>query len=240
MTRLGVQFDSPVFYPYLSGRDNLLVITRWLDGPVSAGRVDALLEQVGLGNSAERKVSGYSWGMRQRLGLASALLSDPPLVLLDEPTNGLDPAGIADVRSLLPRLAHDEGRTVFLSSHRMTEVEQICDHVTIINEGTIAASGTPTELASPDPAVDVLCADAEGAARIVEEMAGEMTVRVISATALRILGPGAIPAEINKRLVERGVAVEQVASRSESLEQVFFRLTGGRGEDRVPGGETNR
>jgi ABC-2 type transport system ATP-binding protein len=234
MTRLGVQFDSPVFYPYLSGRDNLLVIARWLDGPVDANRVDALLDQVGLGRAADRKVGGYSWGMRQRLGLASALLSDPSLVLLDEPTNGLDPAGIADVRSLLPRLAHDEGRTVFLSSHRMTEVEQICDHVTIIHEGEIAASGAPAELASPEPTVDVRCADAADAGRILAEMAGGITVRMVSATELSVLGGGATPADINKWLVERGVAVEQVVSRSESLEQVFFRLTGGRAEPGDP------
>jgi ABC-2 type transport system ATP-binding protein len=229
MTRLGVQFDSPAFYPYLTGRDNLLTATRWLDRPVGPDRVDALLGEVGLGNAAGRKVGGYSWGMRQRLGLASALLSDPPLVLLDEPTNGLDPAGIADVRSLIPRLARDEGRTVFLSSHRMTEVEQICDHVTIIHEGAIAASGAPSELASPDPAVEVRCEDAPRAARAIDGMAGGFTVRVTSANALRVLG-GATPAEVNKRLVEQGISVEQVMTRTESLEQVFFRLTGGSGE----------
>lgn len=226
MTRLGVQFDSTSFYPYLSGRDNLLVIARWLDTAIDTARTDALLDQVGLSGAADRKVAGYSWGMRQRLGLASALLSDPRLVLLDEPTNGLDPAGIADIRGLLPRLARDEGRTVFVSSHRMEEVEQVCDHVTIIHEGAIVASGTPGELASAETAVEIHCGDPHGAAQILEKMAGGMTVSVISASALRVQGGGATPGAINKHLVEHGVAVEQVFDRGESLEQVFFRLTG--------------
>jgi ABC-2 type transport system ATP-binding protein len=235
MTRLGVQFDSPVFYPYLTGRDNLLVVARWLDGPVDTERVESLLGQVGLSDAAGRKVGGYSWGMRQRLGLASALLSDPPLVLLDEPTNGLDPAGIADIRSLLPRLAHDDGRTVFLSSHRMEEVEQICDHVTIIHEGAIVAAGTPIELASPETAVEIHCSDPQGAARILENIGDGARVRVISASALDVRGGGTTPAQINKHLVEHGVAVEQVVKRSETLEQVFFRLTGAPGDPRKTG-----
>lgn len=237
MTRLGVQFDATSFYSYLSGRDNLLVIARWLDGPIDKGRVDALLDQVGLSDAARRKVGGYSWGMRQRLGLASALLSNPRLVLLDEPTNGLDPAGIADIRALLPRLARDEGRTVFLSSHRMEEVEQICDHVTIIHEGAIAAAGTPDELASPETVVEVHCNDPHGAADIIEKMTGGTEVRVTSASALRVHGGGKTPAEINRHLVEHGVAVEQVFDRGESLEQVFFRLTGERSES---GGQSER
>ena len=239
MTRLGVQFDSPVFYPYLTGRDNLLVVARWLDGTVDTGRVESLLGQVGLSDAAGRSVGGYSWGMRQRLGLASALLSDPPLVLLDEPTNGLDPAGIADIRSLLPRLAHDDGRTVFLSSHRMVEVEQICDHVTIIHEGTIVASGTPDELASPETAVEVHCGDPHGAARILESIGGGARIHVISASALQVHGGETTPAQINRHLIEHGVAVEQVVNRGESLEQVFFRLTGAPRELGEPGESGN-
>ncbi len=235
MTRLGVQFDATSFYPYLSGRDNLGVVARWLDNPVDDNRVDALLDQVGLGAAAERKVAGYSWGMRQRLGLASALLSDPRLVLLDEPTNGLDPAGIADIRGLLPRLAREEGRTVFLSSHRMEEVEQVCDHVTIIHEGAIVASGTPAGLASAETAVEIHCGDPHGAAGILEKMAGEISATVISATALRVQCGAATPGAINKHLVEHGVAVEQIFDRGESLEQVFFRLTGERGTSDAPG-----
>lgn len=148
VAHLGVQFDASAFYPYLTATDNLRVQAIWCDAEVPGERIRALLSQVGLEKAAKRKVGGFSWGMRQRLGLASALLADPRLLLLDEPTNGLDPAGIADMRALLPKLAHDESRTIFMSSHRMDDVERVCDHVTIINEGTIVASGRPRELAS--------------------------------------------------------------------------------------------
>jgi len=146
LLRLGAQFDASSFYPFLTGRENLEVCAKWLPDEVPRARYDELLARVGLESAAGRKAGGYSWGMRQRLGLAGALLNDPVLVLLDEPTNGLDPAGIADVRRLLPQLARDEGRTVFLSSHRMEEVERVCDHVTIIHEGKIVAAGVPDTL----------------------------------------------------------------------------------------------
>jgi ABC-2 type transport system ATP-binding protein len=226
VTRLGVHFDSPSFYPYLSGRDNLVVFSRWLDEPLGGKRIDGLLSLVGLTEAAKRKVGGYSWGMKQRLGLASALLSDPMLVLLDEPTNGLDPRGIADIRGLLPRLARDEGRTVFLSSHRMEEVEHVCDHVTIIHEGEIVASGTPDELASSDSVIEVHCADPRAAARILVGLDGLDDVDVVAATRLQIRSSEIKTSRITQYLIEQGIAVDQVIRRRESLEQVFFRLTG--------------
>ncbi len=226
VSRIGVHFDSPSFYPYLSGRDNLVVSSRWLDNVVPASRIDELLSLVGLTDAAGRKVSGYSWGMKQRLGLASALLSDPRLVLLDEPTNGLDPGGIADIRRLLPKLAHEEQRTVFLSSHRMEEVEHVCDHVTIIHEGNIVAAGRPQELASDDDVIEVHCADSRNAARILGGLAGLTDVEIIAPDKLRIHTRDIETSRINQYLIEHGVAVEQVIKRRESLEQVFFRLTG--------------
>jgi len=225
MKRLGVQFDSPSFYPYLTGRDNLLIVSRWLDQSIDGTRIESLLSQVGLANAANRKVGGYSWGMKQRLGLASALLSDPKLVLLDEPTNGLDPAGISDVRRLLPSLVQNEGRTVFLSSHRMEEVEQVCDHVTIINEGQIAAAGTPSELVSGKTVIEVHCDDPQSAARILKDIGEPAEVDIVSPRRLDIHTTVLDPGRINKYLVQNGVPVEQVVKRGESLEQVFFRLT---------------
>ncbi len=146
LNRVGVQFDSPAFYPYLSGRDNIRVMGKWLGG-VSEERIGELLEMVGLEDASERKVAGYSRGMKQRLGIASAMLSRPRLVLMDEPTGGLDPAGIAYIRGLLPTLAREHGCTVILSSHRLDDVEKICDHLIIIHRGEIAASGRKSELA---------------------------------------------------------------------------------------------
>lgn len=244
VSKLGVQFDSPGFYPYLTGRDNLSVITRWLDNPPDSGRVDELLAFVGLKDAAHRKVGGYSWGMRQRLGLASALISDPKLVLLDEPTNGLDPAGIADVRRLLPSLARDEGRTVLVSSHRMDEVEQVCDHVTIIHEGQIVAAGTPEELAATEDSIEIRCEDPAAAADCLKQQDGIEEIQVTGARTVLIQAPGLPASRLNELLVGHKIPVEQVMRRRESLEQVFFRLTGtgmdatredGMGDVSVPG-----
>jgi ABC-2 type transport system ATP-binding protein len=140
LSKLGVQFDGPVFYPHLTGRENLRVIARWLGRDLDR-RIERLLDLVELTGAADRRTGGYSFGMQRRLGLAAALLSDPGLLLLDEPTSGLDPGGIADVRKLLPRLAGEQGRCVFLSSHRIEELEQVCDRVFIIHRGRIVAAG---------------------------------------------------------------------------------------------------
>jgi ABC-2 type transport system ATP-binding protein len=235
VSRLGVQFDGPVFYPYLSGRDNLRVVARWLGQDLET-RIGDLLSLVDLGGAADRRAGGYSWGMKQRLGLAAALLSDPKLLLLDEPTGGLDPAGIADVRALLPRLAHGEGRCVVLSSHRMDEVEQVCDHVTIIHRGEIVARGTPGELAGADNLIEIQC---EGAAAAVEVLSGVDDIVQVEQTAadrLEILAPSVRAGRINQFLIERGITADQIVVRRESLEQVFFRLTGRSEGDRAQGG----
>jgi len=236
VSRLGVQFDGPVFYPYLSGRDNLRVVARWL-GLDLEERSGDLLSTVGLSESADRRVGGYSWGMKQRLGLAAALLSDPKLLLLDEPTSGLDPHGIADVRALLPRLAREEGRCVLLSSHRMDEVEQVCDHVTIIHHGEIVARGTPEKLADQDNVVTVQCERAEAAVRILGEVPDIIKVEQTAADRLEVLAPAVPASRINQTLVDNGITAEQIVVRRETLEQVFFRLTGRTSADESdPGG----
>jgi ABC-2 type transport system ATP-binding protein len=240
VSKLGVQFDSPGFYPYLTGRENLTVITRWLDGTPDPGRIDQLLKFVGLENAANRKAGGYSWGMRQRLGLAAALISDPKLVCLDEPTNGLDPAGIADVRRLLPSLARDEGRTILVSSHRMDEVEQVCDHVTIIHEGRIVAAGTPGELAAAEDSIEIRCEDPNAAAEFLRKLDGIAEVQVTGVGTLSIQAPDVPASRINELLVGQKMPVEQVMRRRESLEQVFFRLTNTGMSTPQPGGSPGR
>ena len=143
--------ESPRFYPYLTGRQNLEGLAL-LDGGVRPGLLEEVLEVVDLTDRADRKVGGYSYGMRQRLGVAASLLREPKLLVLDEPANGLDPAGIRDMRALVKRLAAS-GLTVLLSSHDMGEVEEICDNVTIMNRGAVAFHGTIAELRAmaPDP-----------------------------------------------------------------------------------------
>ena len=226
LSNLGVQFDAPVFYPYLSGRDNLRVIARWLGRDLEE-KIGQLLETVGLLDAADRRVGGYSWGMKQRLGLASALLPDPKLLLLDEPTSGLDPGGIADVRTLLPKLAHEGGRSVLLSSHRMDEVEQVCDHVTIIHRGRIVASGRPEDLAADDNLIEIQCDAAAAAAEALDGLAEVIQVERTADDRLEVLAPALRAAQINQFLVEQGITADQIVVRRESMEAVFFRLTGG-------------
>src|SRR3954465_12636213 len=141
--------ESPRFYPYLSGRRNLEGLAL-LDGGVAPGRLDEVLEVVDLSDRAGDKVGGYSFGMRQRLGVAASLLRDPQLLVLDEPANGLDPAGIRDMRALIKRLAAS-GLTVLLSSHDMSEVEEICDNVTIMRTGSVVYHGQIAELREQAP-----------------------------------------------------------------------------------------
>jgi ABC-2 type transport system ATP-binding protein len=223
--KLGILFDATGYYPYLTGRENLQAVACWL-GTVPPGAIGDLLSLVGLGDAADRRVSGYSWGMKQRLGMAAALLSDPRLVLLDEPTNGLDPAGIADVRRMLPRMAYDQGRTVFLSSHRMEEVEQVCDHVTIIHKGEIVASGRPDELASERRWIEIDCGSATQAEGILKRIDGIQSVERTGGNRIRILTGAITAGRINQMLIEGGIGVERVVERRESLEETFFRLTG--------------
>src|SRR5204863_8825760 len=142
--------ESPKFYPYLSGRKNLAGLAR-LDGVSDPGRMEEVLEIVDLADRADDKVGGYSFGMRQRLGVAASLLRDPRLLVLDEPANGLDPAGIRDMRALVKRLAAS-GLIVLLSSHHMDEVEEICDNVTIMRTGTVVYHGTIAALRERAPA----------------------------------------------------------------------------------------
>ncbi len=146
LEQIGSLVGAPSLLPYLTARGNLQLLAK-LHNEVDNGRIDEVLEQVGLTAAAERKVKGFSTGMKQRLGLAAALLHHPALIILDEPTNGLDPSGMREVRQLIRQLA-DSGTTIFLSSHLLHEVEQVCDRVAFIRQGSIVAEGTVEELLS--------------------------------------------------------------------------------------------
>ena len=230
VSRLGILFDQPAYYPYLTGRENLSVFNRWM-GREDQDGADRLLDMVGLGGAGGRKVGGYSWGMKRRLGIAAALLGDPSILLLDEPTNGLDPAGIADMRKLLPHLAWKEGKTVLLSSHRMEEVSQICDHVTIIDKGEIAASGTPAELSTGQPWIEIESPDVDRAVSLLQESGMADEIKRKSAAVIEVLAEGKTASAVNTLLVENGLEVTGVREKRESLEDIFFRLTGGGDDD---------
>jgi ABC-2 type transport system ATP-binding protein len=220
LSKIGVQFDSPAFYPYLSGRENLMVRKRWLRGYQSMD-VDRMIELSGLGDEASRKVKGYSWGMKQRLSLAAALLPDPRVLLLDEPTNGLDPAGIAYIRELIPRLAHGEGRAVLLSSHRMEEIQQICDRLIIIHRGKIMISGTGEELR----VMKIVTDDNGKAADMLKLTPDVLNVTPAGEKAIEVIAPALKLRELTEILSGNSISVIDAGEKDFNLEEIFLRLT---------------
>ncbi|GAA4933916.1 ABC-2 type transport system ATP-binding protein [Actinomycetospora succinea] len=221
---VGALVEGPGFHPFLSGRDNLLRCAATeprLDGDLR-GPVDAALERVGLADAARRRYRGYSLGMKQRLGLAAALLVPRRLVVLDEPTNGLDPAGTRDVRRVVADL-RDAGATVLLSSHLLAEVEAVCTHVAVLQTGTLLVSGELRALLDADTGgLVVSTPDVDDAILALRE-AGAPSYRADGGVAVP---PGSLEApEIVAALVGAGVAVWEVHRRRAHLEELFARLT---------------
>ena len=226
--------EAPTFYPYLSGRANLELFAA-LDGGESASRIDELLETVDLRDRAKDKVKGYSHGMRQRLGIASALLRNPRLLLLDEPTTGLDPAGMRDMRELVRDLG-ERGITVLLSSHLMPEVEELCNRVAIIRSGRIAYEGSLDQLRSRAGITYRLrTTDDQLALRVCEAQAGieGSNHRGEAGLHFKARSEDAVGA-LSLALADAGAAVLELTPRQASLEQVFLELTEGGGPTAKP------
>ncbi len=218
--RTGALVEGFGFYPYLSGRRNLMVLARYAGA--SPAKVDTVLEQVGLAARSGDRFKGYSLGMKQRLGLAAALLKDPALLILDEPTNGLDPEGMADMRSLIRQQGQGE-RSVLLSSHLLGEVEQICDRVGVIQQGKLVAEGTVAELRGQAKLL-VRAVPVDKAQEVLSAMEGVGPVEMVDDVMHLSTDPNRA-AEINRRLVEAGVAVSELRVTERSLEEVFMQLT---------------
>jgi ABC-2 type transport system ATP-binding protein len=225
LPHVGALVEGPGFHPFLSGRDNLLRVAATeplLDGPEIPAAVDAALERVGLAGAARRRFRGYSLGMKQRLGLAGALLIPRRLVVLDEPTNGLDPAGTRDVRRIIAEL-HDGGATVIVSSHLLAEVEATCTHVAVLQSGSLVAAGELAALLDSSTAgMDVATPDVDRALD---------ALRAAGLTAYRAEGeePGVVVTEsgpdVVALLVRAGVAVHEARRRRARLEELFAQLT---------------
>jgi len=221
LARIGSMIEGPAFYPHLSGRDNLRAMARLSGVPTQS--IGPALDAVDLSERAGDRFSSYSLGMKQRLGVAAALLKDPELVVLDEPTNGLDPAGMRDMRTLIVELGR-QGRTVLLSSHLLAEVQEVCDRVAVIVAGEVVAESTVAELrgdanlvvvAQPlDRAVDVL--SRLGPVRSTQRAGAE----------LRLVVDDRHVAEIVRALVLADVDVAAVRREERQLEDVFFEITG--------------
>ena len=225
LARIGSLVESPSLYPNLTGRENLEVHRRLLDAPKTA--IDEALKTVDLISAADQIVRGYSSGMRQRLALAQALLGNPELLVLDEPTNGLDPAGIHQIRALIRDLPNRRGVTVFLSSHLLAEVEQVATHVAIISAGRMRFEGSAKDLRIRSaPAIVVEVDDAERAFELLAE-AGIAAV-IAGGGTMRVPQGDYGPADINAMLVQAGIAVSHLTVKYPTLEDAFLEMTSSR------------
>jgi ABC-2 type transport system ATP-binding protein len=220
--------EAPRFYPYLSGRKNLELVAA-LDGGDAPERIEDALQTVDLAKRGHDKVKGYSHGMKQRLGIAGALLRDPKLLLLDEPTTGLDPAGMRDMRVLVHRLAED-GLTVLLSSHLMDEVEDLCDRVAIVSRGRVVYEGALDELiASTAGRYDLRTTDDQAAAAIAHHWFG-ITDVATTGRGLEFAGDERAVAALTLELAQAGIGLLALVPRTATLEELFFRMTEGTAE----------
>jgi ABC-2 type transport system ATP-binding protein len=235
LSRVGAIIDEPHFHPQLTGRENLLVnaVAR---GGEARGRIPEALNRVGLAGRAEDRVGSYSLGMRQRLGIARCLLADPQLLILDEPMNGLDPAGMLEFRELIRSLVL-EGRTVFLSSHLLDEVQKTCDFAAIVDRGRIVTQGAIGALATGARRIMVGSDDPPRTAALLRELGGVESTAV-EGTDVRVsvaangTGDRQLVTAIVRRLLEAGVAIDRVTPVEATLEERFLTLTSKLEEDR--------
>ncbi len=229
LRRVGAIVEEPRFHPNLSGRENLRIVAA-VRGPEVQARIAPALARVGLGERAEEKVKKYSLGMRQRLGVARCLLADPLLLILDEPTNGLDPGGIQEFREMIRAMVEQENRTIFLSSHLLDEVEKICDHAAIVDRGKVIAQGPIAELARGGEGarnelvvgvddVELALGTLEGSELVREARRCDEGLRVV------LSGDPSSAAQVNASLVRAGVAVMRLEPVRHSLEQRFLEVT---------------
>jgi ABC-2 type transport system ATP-binding protein len=215
--------EAPTFYPYLSGRRNLELLAAF-DGDGAAGRIDQALEAVDLAGRACDRVGGYSHGMRQRLGIAAALLRDPKLLLLDEPATGLDPGGMRDMRQLVRRLA-GQGITIVLSSHLLAEVEEVCNRVAIVQKGTIVYEGAIADLKrAAGMTYRLVTTNHDRALAVCRAQPGISDVRERAGEVSFVADDRAV-AELSQALVEAGALITALAPQGATLEELFFSLT---------------
>jgi ABC-2 type transport system ATP-binding protein len=222
LAQIGALVESPAFYPYLSGRDNLRVFAH-TGGYPDPKRIDEVLDIAGLADRQRDRVRTYSLGMKQRLAVAATLLNRPRLLFLDEPTNGLDPAGQAEIRELVQSLGK-AGHTIFISSHLLHEIELTCDHVAIIDQGRLLRQGAVADMLAEQPALRIEAEPIEQAQAIVAAI-DQFSVERVDERQFVVKAQRERAPEIVAALSAAGVRVYQVVIEHESLEQVFLRTT---------------
>jgi ABC-2 type transport system ATP-binding protein len=221
---VGALIEGPAFYGGLTGRANLRVLATL--GGIDPRRIDAVLDTVGLSDRGDDPYRAYSLGMKQRLGIAGALLRDPDLLVLDEPTNGLDPSGIHEMRGLIRRIA-DSGPTVFLSSHLLGEIQSVCEYLVIVERGRLVYQGTTEELLRSAHEAILIAADPPGGlvrAAALARAAGYDAK--VEGERLRISAPTSFGAELSRALINEGIALTEIVPVRSSLEDRFLQLTG--------------
>jgi ABC-2 type transport system ATP-binding protein len=235
LARVGAIIDEPRFHPHLTGRENL-VVNAAARGSDARARIPAALERVGLGARADERVGSYSLGMRQRLGIARCLIADPELMILDEPMNGLDPAGMLEFRQLIRELV-DEGRTIFLSSHLLDEVQRTCDFAAIVDRGRVVTQGPMEALASGGRQIAIGSDDPARAAALLGELHGVEAASVDDDGVRVSIAPNGVTERelvtaLVRRLLDAGIAIDRVAPVEATLEERFLNLTSRIEEDR--------
>ena len=220
--RLGAILESPTFYPYLSGVQNLKIVCKIKEVPQS--RIMEVLEQVGLGQRAESPFKTYSLGMKQRLAIASALLSDPEILILDEPTNGLDPQGIAEIRELIISIA-EQGKTIILASHLLDEVQKVCTHFAVLKQGQKIFQGTVAESLMGNEGVELLADDLENLKAIIASFPSFIDMKLNKVGRLEVQLAKETPIQhLHQFLIEKGIVLTHLAYINKSLEKQFLQL----------------
>jgi ABC-2 type transport system ATP-binding protein len=219
--RIGATLEHPIFYPYLSAEKNLKIIARIKQK--SFDDFDEVLKLVNLYDRKDDKFKTYSLGMKQRLAIASALIGNPEVLILDEPTNGLDPQGIAEIRNIVLRIAN-EGMTIILASHLLDEVQKICSHVAVLRRGKKLFSGTVGEVLSVSDTVELASANLELLSISLKEFVGLSNLRKEGELIIAHVDEGISTADINEFLVGKGIVLSHLALRKQSLEQQFLEL----------------
>lgn len=221
--QIGTLLETPNFYHYLSGEQNLQITARVKrKDPADIARV---LDIVDLTNRKDSKFSTYSLGMKQRLAVAACLLGDPPVLVFDEPTNGLDPVGIAETRELIRKLS-TQGKTIIMASHLLDEVEKVCTHVAILQKGTLITQGHVDEILVSEDIIEVAASDMKALLAVAKQMPGVISVREGDRHIELLYAPGTIsPATVNSQLFQQGVTASHLRLKKRSLESKFFELT---------------
>jgi ABC-type multidrug transport system ATPase subunit len=219
--KIGAILEAPSFYPYLTAEENLKIIAQIKNIPYS--QIDIVLEKVSLLARKNDKFQAYSLGMKQRLAIASALLSDPYVLVLDEPTNGLDPQGIADVRELIIKIS-GEGKTILLASHLLDEVQKVCTHYAVLNKGKVIYTGEVAETLSKNEAIELAAPDIEQLIQMIKTypFCSEITQNHLKVSVR--LSEGKTSFDLNQYLVNKGIVVSHLATEHGSLEQQFLEI----------------